>query len=53
MKNEVLPQIVLEVESFWTISEDLHFRIGAPILKSYKLGEVEFDIILKDSDSKA
>ena len=51
-KNEVLPPIILEVESFWTISEpDLHFRTGIPILKSYKLGEIEFDIILQEDDS--
>ena len=51
-KNEVLPPIILEVESFWTISEpDLHFRTGIPILKSYKLGEIEFDIILQENDS--
>ena len=49
MKNEVLPPIVLDVESFWTISDpSLHFRPGVPILKTYKYGEIEFEILLQE-----
>ena len=52
MINEVLKPIILEVESFWTISEpDLHFRPGVPILKTYKFGEIEFEILLQDFGS--
>jgi len=51
MKNEVLASIILEVESFWTINPSLHFRPGVPILKTYKLGDIEFEILLQDFDS--